>query len=131
MICICRKYCQFHHFLQDLVRVCDYWGRKGSEKSEPFAFMAYYVYIIQSEVDKSFYKGFSENPAKRLLQHNEGATSGTRYLAPWKLIYVEEMLSKTDALVRERNLKKATRERILALLPHSKNIVSQFLEEPL
>ncbi|AXY75402.1 GIY-YIG nuclease family protein [Paraflavitalea soli] len=88
--------------------------------------MAFYVYIIQSKVDESFYKGFSEDPLKRLLQHNAGETSSTRYLAPWKLVYVEAMASKTEALIREKNLKKATRERIYALLTHSKNIVAQF-----
>ena len=88
--------------------------------------MAYYVYIIQSEVDNSFYKGFSENPQGRLLQHNSGETLSTRRLVPWKLVYVEEVGSKTEALKREKNLKKATRERIAALLSLPKNIVSQF-----
>jgi putative endonuclease len=77
--------------------------------------MAYYVYIIESPSDGSFYKGFSENPIIRLEQHNDGQTSSTRLLVPWKLIYVEELNSKRDALIREKNLKKATRERILAL----------------
>ena len=89
--------------------------------------MPYYVYIIQSEVNGSFYKGFSENPSQRLLQHNQGETSSTRHLVPWNLVYVEEIVSKKAALIREKNLKKATKERIIALLNHPKNIVSQFL----
>ncbi len=89
--------------------------------------MAFYVYIIQSQIDKSFYKGFSEDPCKRLIQHNAGETISTRHLAPWKLVYVELLSSKTEALIRERNLKKATRERIMALLVHPKNIVHQFV----
>jgi len=89
--------------------------------------MAFYVYIIQSEVDGSFYKGFSENPLLRLQQHNEGQTSSTRFLRPWKLVFVEEMASKKEALIREKNLKKATRERLSALLIHPKNIVNRFM----
>ena len=88
--------------------------------------MPFYVYIIQSQVDESFYKGFSEDPCKRLIQHNQGETFSTQRLVPWKLVYVESLQSKKEALVRERNLKKATRERIMALLIHPKNIVHQF-----
>ena len=89
--------------------------------------MPYFVYIIQSQKDGSYYKGFSENPSLRLNRHNNGETLSTKYLIPWILIYVEELPSKRDALIRERNLKKATRERIAALLEHPKNIVSQFV----
>jgi putative endonuclease len=39
--------------------------------------MAFYVYIIQSLPDNSFYKGFSEDPLKRLSQHNAGETPST------------------------------------------------------
>jgi putative endonuclease len=90
--------------------------------------MAYYIYIIQSEIDKSFYKGFSENPAERLIQHNNGEATYTSTKTPWKLVYAEEMPSKRDALIREKNLKKATHERINALILHPKNIVARFLE---
>ena len=91
-----------------------------------FAFMAFYVYIIQSEKDGRFYKGFSENPVIRLCQHNAGETASTMHLCPWKLVYVEEFHSKSEALIREKNLKKATRERIIALLTHEKNMVNLF-----
>ena len=89
--------------------------------------MAFYVYILESQKDQSFYKGFSEDPRKRLQQHNAGETRSTCNLLPWTLVYVEQMKSKTEALIREKSLKKATRERIIALLIHSKNIVDQFL----
>ncbi|PZR29021.1 MAG: endonuclease [Citrobacter freundii] len=89
--------------------------------------MPHYVYILQSQLDLSFYKGYSENPKHRLLQHNDGQTPSTRHLRPWKLVYVELLNSKRDALIREKNLKKASRDRIHALLANHKNIVSLFL----
>lgn len=89
--------------------------------------MTFYVYILQSEKDGSFYKGFSIHPAERLIQHNNGETQSTRHLVPWKLVYVELVSSKKDAIIRERNLKKADRERILALIGSSKNIVANFI----
>ncbi len=90
--------------------------------------MAYYVYIIQSLADNSFYKGYTEFPLQRLSQHNNKESQYTSGKTPWKLVYVEQMNSKKEALIREKNLKKATVERIEALLPHAKNIVSSFRE---
>ena len=88
--------------------------------------MAFYVYIIQSELDGSYYKGYSEHPHIRLIQHNNKECTYTSSKTPWILVYVEEMESKTAALIRERNLKKATHARIEALIKHPKNIVQHF-----
>jgi len=88
--------------------------------------MAFYVYIIQSLDDDSFYKGFTENPLQRLVQHNNKESHYTSAKTPWKLVYVEEMSSKKEALIREKNLKKATIKRIQALIVHPKNIAVQF-----
>lgn len=88
--------------------------------------MAFYVYIIQSEVDKRYYKGFTENPLKRLQQHNEGQNASTRPFLPWRIVYIEELDTKSKALIREKNLKKATRERIQALILHPKNLANKF-----
>ncbi|MBS1927893.1 MAG: GIY-YIG nuclease family protein [Bacteroidetes bacterium] len=82
--------------------------------------MPFYVYIIQSQKFKSFYKGFSENPLTRLQQHNKGEALYTSSKRPWILVYVEEFESKKLALIREKNLKKATTERIKALLNSKK-----------
>ena len=86
--------------------------------------MAYFVYILQSELDSSFYKGFTENYTERLKQHNDGDSVYTSRKTPWKLVYVERHLLKTKALKREKNLKKATRERIKALIGSEKNILN-------
>ena len=88
--------------------------------------MAYYVYIIESLEDGTFYKGYSEDPLKRLQQHNQGESKYTAGKMPWMLVYVEEYASRTEALLRERNLKKAVRSRIQSLLVHPKNIVGRF-----
>jgi len=53
--------------------------------------MGYYVYIIKSIADGSYYKGFSEKPATRLLQHNNGECTYTSRKIPWQLVYVEEL----------------------------------------
>ena len=89
--------------------------------------MPYYIYIIQSETDNSYYKGFSENPAQRILQHNNGESLYTSRKIPWRLVHVEICMDKKAALIREKNLKKATTQRIEAIILSTKNIVHQFL----
>jgi putative endonuclease len=88
--------------------------------------MAFYVYILQSSVDGSYYKGFSEDPAKRLLQHNNAESKYTSAKVPWKLVYVEMLESKREALIREKVLKKYSHSQIEALLSLPKNICSLF-----
>ena len=87
--------------------------------------MPFYVYIIQSEIDNSFYKGFSEDVFKRLLQHNAGESNYTSTKIPWKLVYYEEQPDKKTALIRERNLKKADKNRITELIKSNKNLLNR------
>ena len=64
--------------------------------------MSFYVYIIQSLVDKSYYKGFTENLLNRLNQHNNGESKYTSTKLPWRFVYLEELESKKEGLIRER-----------------------------
>lgn len=65
----------------------------------------YYVYILQSEIDKSLYIGFSPDLRKRLIKHNKKQVTSTKNKSPWKLIYYEAYLERKDATGRERFLK--------------------------
>ncbi len=67
--------------------------------------MKYYVYIIKSE-EGLHYTGFTEDIAKRLIEHNEKKLSfWTKRGTNWNLIYKEEFEDKTEALMREKWLK--------------------------
>jgi len=68
--------------------------------------MGWFVYIIQSEKDGTYYKGSSEDPLRRLVEHNSGMSRYTSGKLPWKLVYVEELGSKKEMLIRERKLKR-------------------------
>jgi putative endonuclease len=65
----------------------------------------FYVYILQSEVDESFYIGFTESLEKRVNQHNNGESNYTSRKMPWKLVYFEELITKKEAIKREKFLK--------------------------
>jgi len=68
--------------------------------------MPFFTYILQSERDQSFYVGFTSDLQQRLEQHNSGLSAYTSSKIPWKLVYFEEFETKTEALKRERFLKR-------------------------
>jgi len=68
--------------------------------------LAYCVYILRSLADASLYIGQTNDLARRLAQHNNGA--GRSYTAgrgPWKLVYQELHQTRSEAMARERFLK--------------------------
>ena len=68
----------------------------------------YYVYILRCE-DDSYYTGFSRDLPLRMKLHWEG--KGARYTRmhkPKKLVYVERFDSRSDAMHREKQVKKLT-----------------------
>jgi putative endonuclease len=68
--------------------------------------MKFYVYILKSEYDGSYYVGFSSDLETRIWEHNEGRTGYTSKKRPWKLVYWEEFEGKTEALKREIFIKR-------------------------
>jgi putative endonuclease len=83
--------------------------------------MLYYVYIIKSIRDGTYYKGFSEDPYKRLIQHNNKESRYTSLKTLWQLVFIQSFYAKTDALKRERSLKKYSHEQIEQLIKSNQN----------
>lgn len=67
--------------------------------------MFYYVYILQSLLNKSFYIGYSSDLKKRFKEHNSGESKATKPFIPYKLIFYEAFLNRIDAKNREEYLK--------------------------
>ncbi|MFQ5924895.1 MAG: GIY-YIG nuclease family protein [Dehalococcoidia bacterium] len=65
----------------------------------------YYVYILQSERNGSFYTGFTKDVEKRLSQHNEGKVKATKRVRPFKIVYSEAYQNATEARRREYYIK--------------------------
>lgn len=74
--------------------------------------MKQYVYILRCK-DGTYYTGWTVNLESRLKTHNQGtglqAAKYTRGRRPVELVYFEEYESKSQALKRERQIKKLTR----------------------
>lgn len=67
--------------------------------------MFYYVYILQSLQNNSFYIGYTADLRKRFKEHNNGESKATKPFRPYKLIYYEALLNRIDAKNREEYLK--------------------------
>ncbi len=68
-----------------------------------------YIYILKC-ADNSFYTGWTVDLEKRLKTHNEGKGSKyTRGKRPVVLIYSESFSHRNDAMKREYQIKKLTR----------------------
>ena len=79
--------------------------------------MRYFVYVIQSQKDGGYYVGSSHDPRLRLEHHNDGWTRSTKGRGPWKIVLIEEYESKSQALQRERKIKRMkSREYIRRLI---------------
>jgi len=76
----------------------------------------YYVYILQSEVDRRLYVGYSKNLKQRLRDHNQGKNISTKGKTPLRLVYYEAFLNKKDALGREKYLKSGYGQRSIQKL---------------
>jgi putative endonuclease len=63
------------------------------------------VYIIYSEKIDRYYTGMTEDLAWRLERHNQGWGRFTKRGIPWKIVYIENFVNKSDALKREREIK--------------------------
>ena len=66
----------------------------------------YYVYLLQSEKNRSTYIGYTSDLKNRLIEHNQGKTKSIKHNLPYRLIYYEAYQSKTDSRKREIELKK-------------------------
>ena len=73
----------------------------------------FYTYVIKSELDGSWYTGYTQDLAKRLVEHNSGKCITTKRKKPYYLIYAEACLSQKDALSREKYLKTGMGKRYI------------------
>ncbi|PIS07486.1 excinuclease ABC subunit C [Candidatus Berkelbacteria bacterium CG10_big_fil_rev_8_21_14_0_10_43_13] len=69
-----------------------------------------YTYLIKSEKDNNFYTGITEDPEKRLHEHNCGKLKTTSQKRPWKLVYFKEHTNYLEARKHEIWLKKKNRK---------------------
>jgi len=68
----------------------------------------YYVYILQSQVNQSYYKGSTNDLERRLQEHNSGKQKSTSRYLPWTLIWHCCKPTRAEAQELEKKLKNST-----------------------
>jgi len=68
--------------------------------------MGYYVYILLCR-DGSYYTGYTQDLKNRLEQHLNGKGSKyTRMKRPQRIVYMEWLETRSDAMKREKEIKR-------------------------
>jgi len=65
----------------------------------------YFVYVISSLDRNYIYVGISDNPERRITQHNKGYNKTTKPYSPFRKILLEEYPDRIKAREREEKLK--------------------------
>ena len=81
--------------------------------------MAHYVYILYSEKTDRYYIGSTSDVEKRLIKHNLGGTASTRPGRPWKIVHTETLNTKSEALIREKQIKNKKSRKYIEWLVNS------------
>lgn len=83
----------------------------------------YYLYIIK-DVEERLYIGITNNPKRRLHEHNNEQGSGfTKSSSPFSMVFLEEYPNILSARKREIQLKKWSRVKKEKLIEmYNKNI---------
>jgi putative endonuclease len=66
----------------------------------------YYVYILQSRKDSSFYIGQCDDLDSRMSKHFDGLSKYTSSKRPWRLVYFEVFENRSEAIKRENEIKR-------------------------
>lgn len=85
--------------------------------------MSFYVYIIANKSDTDYYKGFTENPAQRLQEHNAGKSLFTSAKSDWYFVFLKELGTKKEALIYEKRIKKLNHRSLQKLIKSNENIL--------
>ena len=65
----------------------------------------FFVYILQSLKDSSFYVGQTDDLDRRMSKHFDGMSKYTSSKRPWRLVYFELLKTRKEAIAREKQLK--------------------------
>jgi len=79
--------------------------------------MSFFVYILASRRNGTFYIGMTDDLARRIWEHRTGAVPGfTRKYGVKMLVWYEPHATRESAFLRERQLKKWNRAWKLQLI---------------
>lgn len=76
------------------------------------------VYVLYSSPHDKIYIGYTSNLIQRTWSHNFGLkNSYTKSYRPWKVIYTEYFDTKSESLIREKELKSFQGRKFIKEVP--------------
>jgi putative endonuclease len=87
----------------------------------------WYIYMVRTN-HGHLYTGITQNVARRLREHQEGGQKAAKYLrgkGPLKLVFQQEVGSKSSALKAEIALKKLPKQQKESLTNKLESLVSR------
>jgi putative endonuclease len=88
----------------------------------------FYVYFLYSEKFDKYYVGHTDDPARRLSEHNhnENPTFTNKY-RPWKLVWQFQVSARRgDALKIEKFIKRQKRRKLIERIIQEKFTIGNF-----
>jgi putative endonuclease len=92
--------------MQEVIGSTPIFSTKPDHNGQVFLFMPFSVYILYSEKRDKYYIGQTEDLENRLLIHNAGRNTSTKAGIPWTLKYTETFQTRSEATIRETEIKK-------------------------
>ncbi len=71
-------------------------------------YLMFYVYILQSSKDHSYYTGYTTNLKSRLVQHNKKAVAYSSSRTPFRIVWYCAFSNKRQAMKFEKYLKQGS-----------------------
>lgn len=66
----------------------------------------FYIYILYSKIVDKYYVGQTENQDERIISHSSGISKYTSISTDWILVYTELFETRSQAIIRENEIKK-------------------------
>ena len=87
---------------------------------------SYFVYIVKCN-DDSYYTGISNNPEKRVWEHNEGLSESSYTFSrrPVQLVFTAEFNNVYDAISAEKRIKGWSRKKKEALINNDFDLLQE------
>jgi len=78
--------------------------------------MPFFVYSLKSETSGRYYVGQTQHLESRLAYHNANYSPALKNRGPWKLVYSEQYPTRSEAVRRERQIKRQKDRRFIESL---------------
>ena len=77
----------------------------------------YYIYILTNKTNNVLYIGMTNDIQRRMIEHKSEMIDGfSKRYHTHKLVYFEEYTHPTEAIAREKQLKRYKRDKKIALI---------------